>query len=108
MLTAAAVVLALSACVVAGRWYLARVDGIGRRIDFPTLWVGLLAVLATGAAAPGVLRGQLEDRLSAVASTLAGRQVRVRCQALGGAFVDVGSELGLVHSGRTARQSPGH
>lgn len=97
MLTGVAVFLALCACFVAGRWYLTRVDEIGRRVAFPTVWVAVLALLAAGAAAPGMLRRQLEDRLSGVASTLSGRQVRVRCQAFGGAFVDVGNELGHVN-----------
>lgn len=96
MLTAVAVLLGLSTCVVIGQWYLTRVDALGRQRTFPVLWVVLLVLLSGLAATPGVLRARLENRLSGVATKLAGRQVRVRCQALGGAFVDVGSELGYV------------
>lgn len=96
MLTAVAVLLAAGAAFISGRWYLLRVDAIGRRVGFPGIWVGLLTVLALLAAYPGVVRSRLEDRLSRAASTLAGRPVRVRCQAMGGAFVDAGAELGYV------------
>jgi hypothetical protein len=96
VLTALAGLLVLSTCVVIVHWYLTRVDALGRHTSFPALWIGLLVVLSILAATPGVLRARLEDRLSGVATMLAGRHVRVRCQALGGAFVDVGSELGYV------------
>ena len=96
MLTALAALTAVSAVVVAGRWYRTRVDAIGRLTPFPTLWVSVLIILAVLAATPGVLRARLEHRLSAVASAVAGRAVHVRCQALGGAFVDAGAELGYV------------
>lgn len=43
-----------------------------------------------------MLRARQERRLAGVASALAGRPVAVRCQALGGAFVDAGPELGYV------------
>jgi hypothetical protein len=96
ILNAAAALLAVGACVVTGHWYLRRVDEIGRKVAFPSMWVAILVVLALLAAVPGVMRGRLEDRLSGVASKLSGRSVRVRCQALGGAFVDAGAEFGYV------------
>jgi len=97
----AALALVGAAAVVAARWYASRVDELGRRRDFPLVSVVLLAVLAAGAATPGVLRARQERRLAGVASALAGRPVAVRCQALGGAFVDAGPELGYVLYWRT-------
>jgi hypothetical protein len=88
--------LAVAAAVVAARWYANRADELGRRRDFPLVSVVLLAVLAAGAATPGVLRARQERRLAAVASALAGVPVAVRCQRLGSAFVDAGPELGYV------------
>jgi hypothetical protein len=91
-----ALALAVAAAVVAARWYAGRVDELGRRRGFPVVGVVLLAVLSVGAATAGVLRARQERRLAAVASELAGRRVAVRCQALGGAFVGAGVELGYV------------
>lgn len=96
MLTAAAVLLGLCALFVGYRGYAGRVDAIGRPVSFPVLWVSVLIVLAVLAATPGVVRFQLEHRLSAVASTVAGRAVTVRCQPLGDSFIDTGAELGYV------------
>ncbi len=96
MLNAVAVLLAVGACVVAGNWYRGRVDALGRKVAFPTTWVGVLLVLAVLAGAPGMLRAALEDRLSRVVSELAGEPVRVRCQALGAASIDTGAEFGYV------------
>jgi hypothetical protein len=91
-----ALALAGAAGVVAARWSAIRVDELGRRRQFPLVSVVLLAVLAAGAATPGVLRARQERRLAAVASALAGRPVAVRCQGFAGAFVDAGVELGYV------------
>ena len=96
MLNAVAVLLAVGACVVAGNWYRGRVDALGRTVAFPTTWVGVLFVLSVLAGAPGMLRAALEDRLSRVVSELAGKSVRVRCQALGAASIDTGGEFGYV------------
>ena len=52
--------------------------------------------MGVGAAVPGVLRASQERRLGGAASALAGARVAVRCQSLGGAFVDAGPELGYV------------
>jgi hypothetical protein len=92
----AALASAVAAAAVVARWYRRRLDALGRRRAFPLVSVLLLAALAVGAAAPGVLRLREERRLAAVASALAGTRVAVRCQSLGGAFVDAGVELGYV------------
>jgi hypothetical protein len=63
--------LAVAAAVVAARWYANRADELGRRRDFPLVSVVLLAVLAAGAATPGVLRARQERRLAADARALA-------------------------------------
>jgi len=53
--------------------------------------------------APGLVLASLEfrdwqevERMAATASAVAGREVSVSCQRLGGTFIDVGSELGYV------------
>jgi len=91
-----ALAAAVTALAVVGRWWVTRVDAIGRHQGFPWLAVGLLVVLAIGVAVPGFQRRGEEAELSAVASQLAGRPVKVHCQTLGQAFVDAGSELGWV------------
>jgi hypothetical protein len=91
-----ALALAGAAATVAARWYASRLDELGRRREFPLVSVVLLVALAAGAATPAVLRARQERRLAGVASALAGKPVAVRCQALGGAFVDTGPELGYV------------
>ena len=96
MLNAVAVLFAVGACLVTGHWYRGRVDGLGRKVAYPTTWVGLLLVLAVLAGAPGMLKAALEDRLSGVVSEVAGKSVRVRCQGLGAAAIDTGSEYGYV------------
>lgn len=96
MLTAAAVLLGLGALCVGYRGYAGRIDAIGRPVSFPAFWVSVLIVLAVIAATPGVVRFQLEQRLSAVASAVSGRAVRVRCQPIGDSFIDTGVELGYV------------
>jgi hypothetical protein len=92
----AALASAVAAAAVVAHWYRRRLDALGRRRAFPLVSVLLLAALAIGAAAPGVLRLREERRLGAVASALAGTRVAVRCQIIGGAFVDAGVELGYV------------
>jgi hypothetical protein len=94
-----AVGLAVAAAAVAGRWWLRRYDGLGRRRPFPYLSVALLAVLAVASAVPPYLRAREEDRLSAAAGQLVGAHVRVRCQTAGQEFVDAGAELGYVRWG---------
>jgi hypothetical protein len=96
VLTWLAVALGTGAAAVAVGWSLRRVDELGRPRRFPWVSVALLLVMAVGAAVPGVLRIQQERRLGGAASVLAGAKVAVRCQGLGGAFVDAGPELGYV------------
>jgi hypothetical protein len=91
--------LAVAAGVVAGRWWLHRYDGLGRRRPFPHLAVVVLALLAVVTAIPTYLRTREEDRLSVVAAQLVGGHVRVHCQTAGQEFVDAGAELGYVRWG---------
>jgi hypothetical protein len=96
VLTLVAVALAAGAVAVVAGWARRRTDELGRPRTFPRSSVALLLVLAVAAATPGVLRGRQERRLATAASVLAGAEVAVRCQTLGGAFVDAGPELGYV------------
>lgn len=93
-LLALACLVAMTAVVL--RWWLRRVDALGRRRAFPVWSTVLLVVLGVALATPGVRRELVERRLERVAGALAGRDVSVRCQTLGGAFVDAGAELGWV------------
>jgi hypothetical protein len=96
VLTWFAVALAGAAVAVGVGWSLRRVDELGRPRRLPWISVGLLLAMAVGAAVPEVARAAQERRLGAAASALAGARVAVRCQSLGGAFVDAGPELGYV------------
>lgn len=96
MLTWLAVALAGGAVALGGSWGLRRSDVLGRPRPFPWVSVALLAALALVAAVPGAVRAAQERRLGTAASALAGARVEVRCQTLGGAFVDAGPELGYV------------
>jgi hypothetical protein len=78
------------------RWMSARTDALGRPRPFPYITVVVLLMFACAALAPFVLRVRLEGRLTAAASDLVGTSVEVRCQSFGGAFVDVGADLGYV------------
>lgn len=100
MLTWLAEGLLLAAVVAAIRWWLRRVDGLGRPRPFPVFSVAILVVMGLGMLVPGVRHHQLEDRLAVVASDLAGYPVVVDCQTAGQEWVDVGSELGYVRYGR--------
>jgi len=85
------------------RWYLTRVDALGRTRDFPVISVCLLLVAAAGTAVPVVGHARFESRLAAVASTLSGRQVRVRCETLSQAWTDAHPEAGYVPFGADGR-----
>jgi hypothetical protein len=100
MLTWLASASLLAAIVVATRWWLRRVDALGRARPFPVFSMALLVVVGVGLFVPGVRQHQLEDRLAVVASDLAGYPVLVNCQTAGQEWVDVGSELGYVRYGR--------
>ena len=92
--------------VLTGRWLLHQRDALGRPRGFPVWSVSLLAVLAVAAVVPGVRRRSEEKRLSAVASGLVGHRVQVRCQSLGQALGDLGSELGFVKWDASGRPEP--
>jgi hypothetical protein len=96
VLTWFAVALVGGAVAVGVGWALRRADELGRPRPFPWAGMALPLVLAVAAAVPGVLRADQERRLATAASVLAGARVAVRCQSLGGAFVDAGPELGYV------------
>ncbi len=100
MLTFLAGALLLAAVVAATRWWLRRVDALGRSRPFPVFSVALLVVMGAGMLVPGVRHHQLEDRLAAVASNLAGHPVVVNCQTAGQEWVDAGAELGYERYGR--------
>jgi hypothetical protein len=90
----------LAAAVVATvRWWLRRVDSLGRSRPFPLLSVVVLVVAGVGLLVPVARHEQLEDRLSAAATALVGGPVEVRCQTAGQEFVDAGAELGYVRYG---------
>ena len=99
MLTWVALGLAATTLVVVARWWLRRVDALGRTRRFPVYAAGLPALLAVVSAVPLVRHERLESRLSTVASVLAGSEVEVHCQTFGEAFVDTGAELGYVRFG---------
>jgi hypothetical protein len=100
MLTWIAAGLLLTAAVGTTRWWLRRVDSLGRAKPFPVFSVAILLVVGAGLLVPGVRHHQLEDRLAGVAGILVGHPVVVNCQTAGKEFVDVGSELGYVRYGR--------
>ena len=87
------------ALAVAARWWVRRVDALGRRRAFPAWTTMLLVVLAVALAVPGAQRRIEEHRLESVASRLIGHDVTVDCQTTAAAFVDVGAELGFVRYG---------
>jgi hypothetical protein len=78
------------------RWMSARTDVLGRPRPFPYITVVLLVTLGCASLAPLVLRVRLEHRLETAATKLVGTPVEVRCQSFGGAFVDIGNDVGYV------------
>jgi len=99
MLTWLASATLLAAVVAATRWWLRRVDALGRARPFPVFSVTVLVIVGVGLLVPGARREQLEDRLEVVAGSLVGAPVVVECQTAGREFIDVGSELGYVRYG---------
>ncbi len=91
-----AVLAAVTAVVVYVRWHKGNRDGWTMRRPLPKVTFSLLAlaVLVTGCVA--WRHGRLEDRLSRAASGLAGFKVRVHCQDLAGAALDISGDLGSV------------
>ncbi|MBW3595095.1 MAG: hypothetical protein KY391_05905 [Actinobacteria bacterium] len=93
------IVCLVAAAVVGVRWFVDRVDSLGRRKPFPWFGVGVFVAIALGALVPFFLRLRLEEQLASAASEVVGAPVEVHCQAFGEAFVDVGQELGYVRFG---------
>jgi hypothetical protein len=95
--------LCVAALVLAGgltvRWSLTRYDALGRARGFPTISVTLCLVIGIGAAVPVGLHARTERRLTAAASAVAGIDVAVHCQTVGGSSLDLGQELGYVKFG---------
>ena len=99
MLTWLAGASLVAAVVATTRWWLRRVDSLGRARPFPVFSVALLAVAGVGLLVPVIRHGQLEDRLDTAASALVGAPVQVHCQTAGKQFIDTGVELGYVRYG---------
>ena len=99
LLTLTLIALLSLAAGLAVRWVLHRVDALGRVAPFPRISVGLSLVLALCCAVPLVVQSVVEHRLQRAAAEVAGEPVRVHCQGLGQAFLDLGPELGFVRWG---------
>lgn len=96
MLGWTAVVSGIGLCVVIVAWRYTAPDVFGRPPPKPW-WAGCsLAVLCLVTGTVSVRHHLRETRLSDVASSLAGRSVRVRCQGYAGAFTDANVEPGYV------------
>jgi len=93
------IALLAAAGVVFFRWFVRRVDSIGRERPFPWLAVPVLVLAGLGFLTPWFLRVRLEARLAKAASAIVGAPLEVHCQSFGEAFVDVGIELGYVAFG---------
>lgn len=106
MLLVITVVAAVAAGALAVRWLLTRADSLGRLRCFPLASVGLCLTVAVGAGVPVVRHARFEDRLSTVASTLAGADVSVSCQTLSEAWTEARPEAGYVRFGPDGRPEP--
>jgi hypothetical protein len=96
----AAVALGLAALALFVRWLAQRNLRDSRyQAQFPAISISSCLVLAMVATVPVVNRITLESRLSHAASELIGVRVKVDCQTLTGATLDVGRELGYVKWG---------
>jgi hypothetical protein len=93
------VAFAVLAAVLVLRWWLRRVDALGRRRPFPLISVALGAAVAVAAGVPAMRLARLDARLSEAGSALAGVPMEVRCQTLTEASVDAGADLGYVAYG---------
>ncbi|MBV9871233.1 MAG: hypothetical protein JO214_11475 [Frankiaceae bacterium] len=95
-----ALALVVAAAALSVRWLTHQRDTFGRERPFPYLSIGLLGLVAMGAAIPSYLRHQEETRLSAVASQLVGEPARVHCQTFGQTFTQLDGDLGFVRWGK--------
>lgn len=91
-----AAVAGLGACWVVVRWRRTAPDVFGRPPPAPWWGAGSLAALFLVTGGLAVRDHARESRLSEVASSLAGRTVRVRCQSWAGSFSDANVEPGYV------------
>ncbi len=99
MLKLLAIGLFLAGAVIAGRWWLSRVDAIGRKVALPwSAW--MLPVLGLIVAIPVMRHHTEEVRLGQVATQLAGGRSTVHCQSGSAEWVDAGNELGYVKWGQ--------
>jgi hypothetical protein len=98
-------VLLLGGFVMLGRWWLNRVDSIGRKVALPwSAW--MLPVLGCLVLIPVVRHHDEESRLSHVASVLSGVKATVHCQSGTAEWVDTGPELGYVKWGPDGTPEP--
>lgn len=96
MLTWIAVASGAWAVWLVVRWRRAGPGPFGRPAPKPWVSVGLLAAMSAVGATLVLRDRALEQRLSRVASSLAGRPVHVECQSWAGAFLDANVESGYV------------
>ena len=81
------------------RWWVARVDSLGRPRPRPTIALTSLLLVGTCLLTVWFLRVRLDNRLSEAAGALIGGSVTVHCQTFGEALGDLGAELGYVPFG---------
>jgi hypothetical protein len=103
MLTAACVASVAAGVVALLRWWLRRLDVLGRKRPFPLVSVALSAVLAVGCAIPVLQHHRLEGRLSAAASRIVGFDVRVHCETPGETMLEATGDLAHVSFDRNGR-----
>jgi hypothetical protein len=97
VLTLLSAALVAGALAVSARWWLTRVDAIGRRRPYPLLAVVSLVELAVVSIVPVLRLIGEEHRLSRVASYLVGAPATVHCQSLSASMIDTTDELGHVN-----------
>ena len=89
MLKLVAIALLLGGFVMLGRWWLNRVDSIGRKVALPwSAW--MLPALGCLVLIPVIRHHSEETRLSQVATNLAGAKATVHCQSGSAEWVDTG------------------
>jgi hypothetical protein len=106
MLLLVSVLALLAAVGVTVRWTLTRVDELGRTSSFPVISTVLALGVAVAAGIPVLRHHQLEARLGAVSSDLAGRRVSVRCETLSQSWIDSHAEMGYVRFDEADRPEP--